>query len=191
MVNGVLLCRSNHVLSRIRVLVILIVCTIAMPKVDTCFWTTYFNLFHAKAPQNSNGFCYFHEGCPKWNLLGKVWLNIPQDGVLVAVFVSHSFSCLIDLKMNTTTTTATPMVSFDLVFHKLSKKFPFLTFIKGNKVFYLWMVIPRGSGNSLHPFRSSSPPGTLSFSNRAPLLWNNLPQSIQQAPSIPSFKSNF
>ena len=49
----------------------------------------------------------------------------------------------------------------------------------------------RGSGNSLRPFRPSYRPGTLSFSNRAPLLWNNLPQSIQQAPSTPSFKSNY
>ena len=49
----------------------------------------------------------------------------------------------------------------------------------------------RGSGNSLRPFRPSSRPGTLSFSNRAPLLWNNLPPSIQQAPSTPSFKSNY
>ena len=126
---------KSCVLSRIRVLVILIVCTIAMPKVDTCFWTTYFNRFRAKAPQNSNGFCYFHEGCPKWNLLWKVWLNIPQDGVLVTVFVSHSFSCLIDLKMNTATTTATPMVSFDLVFHKLSKKISFFNFHQGKQGF--------------------------------------------------------
>ena len=49
----------------------------------------------------------------------------------------------------------------------------------------------RGSGNSLRPFRPSSRPCTLSFSNRAPLLWNNLPPSIQQAPSTPSFKSNY
>ena len=49
----------------------------------------------------------------------------------------------------------------------------------------------RGRGNSLRPFRPSSRPGTLSFSNRAPLLWNNLPPSIQQAPSTPSFKSNY
>ena len=49
----------------------------------------------------------------------------------------------------------------------------------------------RGSGNSLRPFRPSSRPGTFSFSDRAPLLWNNLPQSIQQAPSTPSFKSNY
>ena len=48
-----------------------------------------------------------------------------------------------------------------------------------------------GSSKPLRPFRPSSRPGTLSFSNRAPLRWNNLPQSIQQAPSTPSFKSNY
>ena len=62
-------------------------------------------------------------------------VNIPPDGVLVTVFVSHSFSCFIDLNMSTITTMVTPMVSFDLVFHKLSEKVTFFTFIKGNKVF--------------------------------------------------------
>ena len=55
-------------------------------------------------------------------------LNIPLYGVLVTVFVSDSFSCFIDLKMNTTTTMATPMVSFDLVFHQLSEKSYFFYF---------------------------------------------------------------
>ena len=54
----------------------------------------------------------------------KVWV----DGFLVTVFVSRSFSCFLDIKMNTTTTMATPMVSFDLVFHKLSEKVNFLLF---------------------------------------------------------------
>ena len=66
-----------------------------------------------------------------------LFLNIPLDGVLVTIFVSHSFSCFIDLKMNTTTTMATQIVSFDLVFYKLSEKVSFFTFIKGNKVFDL------------------------------------------------------
>ena len=33
----------------------------------------------------------------------------------------------------------------------------------------------RGSGNSLRPFCPSSRPGMLSFTNRAPLVWNSLP----------------
>ena len=38
---------------------------------------------------------------------------------------------------------ATPMVSFDLVFHVISDKVTlFFTFFKGNKVFDFWMVIP-------------------------------------------------
>ena len=102
--------------------------TIATPKFDGSFRATYFNSFHAKSPQNSKVFCYIFEGCPKWNLLWRFGLNIPLDGVLVTVFVSHSFSCFIDLKMNTTTTMATPMVSLDLVFHKLSEKNTLLYF---------------------------------------------------------------
>ena len=105
--------------------------TIATPKVDGCFRTTYFNSFHAKSPQNSKVFCciyYWYEGWTKWNPLWRFGLNIPLDGVLVTVFVSHSFSCFIDLKMNTTSTMASPMVSFDLVFQRLSEKVTFSYF---------------------------------------------------------------
>ena len=59
--------------------------------------------------------------------------GIRLDGLLVTVFVSHSFSCFIDFKMNTTTTIATPMVSFDSVFHMLSEKVTFFTFIGGTR----------------------------------------------------------
>ena len=67
----------------------------------------------------------------------KVWAQYSAglDGVLVTVFVSHSFSFFIDLKMNTTTTMATPMVSFVLAFHKLSEKVTFFTFFKGEQGF--------------------------------------------------------
>ena len=41
---------------------------------------------------------------------------------------SFRFSYFIDLKMNTATTMATPMVSFDLVFQKLSQKVTFSYF---------------------------------------------------------------
>ena len=118
--------------------------TIATPNVDACFETTYFNSFHAKSPQNSKGFCYIYEGCPKWNLLWRFGLNIRLDGVLVTVFVSHSFSCFIDLKMNTTTTTATPMVSFDSVFHMLSAKVTFFYFfLRGTSflIFEWWFLV--------------------------------------------------
>ena len=118
--------------------------TIATPKVDACFRTTYFNSFHAKTPQNSKVFCYIFEGCPNWNLLWKFGLNIPLDGVLVRVFVSHSFRCFNDLKMNTTTTMATPKVSFDLVFHKLSEKgYFFLLLLRGTRflIFKWWFLV--------------------------------------------------
>ena len=52
--------------------------------------------------------------------------------------------------MNTTTTMATPMVSFDSVFHMLSEKVTFFTFIKGNKVFGFWMVIPSQKSKNMN-----------------------------------------
>ena len=91
--------------------------TIVTSKADACFRATYFNSFHAKSLQNSKVFCFFHEGCPKWNLLWKFGLHIPPDGVLVTVFVSHSSSCFIHLKKTVPPPLETPMVSFDLVFH--------------------------------------------------------------------------
>ena len=110
--------------------------TIATPNLDACFRTTYFNSFHAKSPQNSNVFCYIYEEYPKWNLLWRFGLNIRLYGVLVTVFVSHSFSSFIDLKKNTTTTMATPMVSFDSVFHMLSEKVTFFYFYWGAQGFW-------------------------------------------------------
>ena len=117
--------------------------TIATPNVDARFRTTYFNSFNAKSPQNSKVFCYIYEGCPNWNLLWRFGLNIRLDGVLVTVFVLHSFSCFIDLKMNTTTTMATPMVSFDSVFHMLSKKLLFLLLLRGTRflIFEWWFQV--------------------------------------------------
>ena len=110
--------------------------TIATPNVDTCFRTTYFNSFHAQSSQNSKVFCFIYEECPNWNLLWRFGLDIRLDGVLVTVFVSHSFSCFIDLKMNTTNTMATPMVSFDSVFHMLSEKITFFYFSCGEQGFW-------------------------------------------------------
>ena len=49
----------------------------------------------------------------------------------------------------------------------------------------------RGSGNSLQPFCPSSRPGMLSFTNRAPLVWNSLPASIKQAQTMNFFKSEY
>ena len=42
-------------------------------------------------------FCYFHEEYPKRSLSWTFGLDIPLDGVLVNIFVSHSFSCFNDL----------------------------------------------------------------------------------------------
>ena len=107
------------------------------------FSNNIFNSFHAKSPQNSKVFCYTYDGCPNWNLLWRFGLNIRLDGVLVTVFVSHSFSCFIDLKMNTTTTMATPMVSFDSVFHMLSEKVTFfLLLLRGTRfLFFEWWFL--------------------------------------------------
>ena len=46
----------------------------------------------------------------------------------------------------------------------------------------------RGSKESYLPYRPSSLSGKLSFSNRAPLMWNTLPRAMQQVSSRTSFK---
>ena len=44
---------------------------------------------------------------------------------------------------------------------------------------------------ALRPFCPSSRPGMLSFTNRAPLVWNSLPASIKQAQTMNFFKSEY
>ena len=44
-------------------------------------------------------FCYFHGECPKCIRLWRFGLDIPLDGILVTIFVSHSFSNFNDLKL--------------------------------------------------------------------------------------------
>lgn len=47
----------------------------------------------------------------------------------------------------------------------------------------------RGSGSTFRPPISASLSGSISFSNRAPLLWNALPLDVREASSPSSFKS--
>ena len=78
---------------------------------DVCmvFFRMYFISFRKSSPEQRL-FCYFH----KWNPLWEFGLGLPLNGVLVTIFVMHSFFCFNDLKRNTTTTMAPTMVSFDL-----------------------------------------------------------------------------
>ena len=46
----------------------------------------------------------------------------------------------------------------------------------------------RGASGNYVPYRSSSTSGTVSFSNRAPLIWNSLPNELQEAGSVNCFK---
>ena len=47
------------------------------------------------------------------------------------------------------------MVSFDSVFYKLSEKFTFFfIFIKGNKVFDFWMVIPSQESETMNHLKT-------------------------------------
>ena len=46
----------------------------------------------------------------------------------------------------------------------------------------------RGASGNYVPYRSSSTSGTVSFSNRAPLIWNSLPIELQEAGSVNCFK---
>ena len=80
-------------------------------------------------------FCYFHEEYPKCSLLWKFGLGIPLDGVLVTIFILHSFLCFNDLKLGNTITVAPRMVSFDVVFFKLSEKVTFVDFQQGEQGF--------------------------------------------------------
>ena len=49
----------------------------------------------------------------------------------------------------------------------------------------------RGQKSSFRPLRVLSHAGTVSFSNRAPLVWNSLPASLQSADSRSKFKAGF
>ena len=124
--------------------------TIATFKVDACFWKAHFGSFHAKAYQNSMFFAIPMKN-GQTGLLWKFGLNIPQDGVLVTVFVSHSFSCFNDLKMGNTISMATRMVSFDLVLHKLSENVSFVDLQQGEHGFSFWMGIPSKKSEIYEP----------------------------------------
>ena len=101
--------------------------TIATFKVDACFWKAHFGSFHAKAYQNSRFFA-----TPMKN--GRTVVCCEN---LVTVFVSHSFSCFNNLKMGNTISMATRMVSFDLVFHKLSENVSFVDLQQGQHGFFI------------------------------------------------------
>ena len=120
--------------------------TIATFKVDACFWKAQFS---CQSLPELDVFCYSHEEWPNCSLLWNFGLNIPQDGVLVTVFVSHSFSCFNDLKMGNTISMATRMVSFDLVFHKLSENVSFVDLQRGEHGFSFWMGIPSQKSETL------------------------------------------
>ena len=57
---------------------------------------------------------------------------------MVTIFVSYSFSRFNNLKLNNTITMAPRMVSFDLVFYKLSEKVTFVDFQKGEQGFWFF-----------------------------------------------------
>ena len=49
----------------------------------------------------------------------------------------------------------------------------------------------RGNQSCFTPFRPLTTSGSVCFSNRAPLIWNSLPQPIRTCTSSTSFKSHF
>ena len=72
-------------------------------------------------PQNSTFFAMSMKNIPN----GVWWefpLFIPLDGVVVIIFVLHSFPCFNDLEFDNTITMGTRMVSFDLDFCQCSEK---------------------------------------------------------------------
>ena len=102
--------------------------TIATPKLTHVFEQHISTVFMQNLPRTRKVSAISLKGVLNGICCEGFGPNIPPDGVLVTVFVSHHFRCFFDLKMNTTTTMATPMVSFDLVFHKLSEKVTLFTF---------------------------------------------------------------
>ena len=115
------------------------------------FLKSAFRQFSCQSLPELDVFCNSHEEWPNCSLLWKFGLNIQQDGVLVTVFVSHSFSCFNDLKMGNTISMATRMVSFDLVFHKLSENVSFVDLQQGEHGFSFWMGIPSQKSETYEP----------------------------------------
>ena len=76
--------------------------------------------------------------CPKCSPLWKFRLDIPLDGILVTIFVLHSFLCFHDLKLGNTITMTPRMVALNLVFHTLLEKNTFVDFQQGEKGFCLF-----------------------------------------------------
>ena len=76
-------------------------------------------------------------------------LDTPLDGVLVTIFLSHSFSRFNDLKL------LSPWYQewchSIWFFISFQKKFLLLTFNKGNKVFDLWITIPSQKYENYEP----------------------------------------
>ena len=124
--------------------------TIATSKFDTCFWKRISAVF-MQSLLELDGFCYFNEEWPKCSLLWKFRLDIPLDGVLVTVFVPHSFSWFNDLKLGNTISMAPRMVSFYLVFYKLSEKVTFADFQRGEQDFSFWIGIPSQKSETYEP----------------------------------------
>ena len=106
--------------------------TIATSRVDACLEQHISAVFVQKASQNSKFFWYFHEECSKWSMLRKFRLDIPLDGILVTIFVSHSFRA----STNYTITMAPRMASINLVFRNLSEKVTLLDFQQGAQGFW-------------------------------------------------------
>ena len=111
--------------------------TIAMSKVDTCFWKTHFGSFHAKAYLNSTFFLLFPWRVSQMESVVEIWVVIPLEGGMVTIFVSHSFSYFNDLNLDNTFTMATRRVSFVLNFYKISEKVDFVDFQHGEQCFWL------------------------------------------------------
>ena len=119
-------------------------------QIDACFEQHISAVFTQKQPRIWS-FCYFHEGCSKWSLLLKFGFGISLDGWLVTVFISHSFLCFNNLKLDNTITMAPRIVSFDLVLCKLSEKVTFVHFQQVEQVFGFWIGIPSQNSENYEP----------------------------------------
>ena len=129
--------------------------TIAISKVDACFWKHILAIFMQKLTRTRR-FCAVST---------KSVLNVvgyENLGPIIFRFkalwwqssfrtVLHPFWCFNDLKLGNIISMAPRIVSFDFVFHKPSEKVFFLDFQQGEQGFGFWAGIPSQKSENYEP----------------------------------------
>ena len=98
------------------------------------FYTDLIGSFHAKHSQKLDFFLLFTWRVSWMKSVAEVWAWY-SAGVLVTIFVSHSFLCFNDLDKDSTTTKSLKTISFHFVFNGFQKNSIFCI-QQGNKDFW-------------------------------------------------------